>query len=58
MCVQLLSEKDRERILSPYKKVLKWVEDTKLATAPYFDEVHEVLFNVQKEMREKLGKTT
>ncbi|KAI7728094.1 hypothetical protein M8C21_030643 [Ambrosia artemisiifolia] len=39
---QLLSEELHDRILSPYKKVLQWVEDTKTATAPHFEEIHEV----------------
>ncbi|XP_074333889.1 glutathione S-transferase T1-like [Apium graveolens] len=33
-------ESDRNRILSPYKKVLQWIEDTRNATNPYFDELH------------------
>ena len=49
-----MSEKDYERILSPYKKVLQWIEDTKKATAPHFDEVHEFLFKAQKRIRERM----
>ncbi|PWA34112.1 S-crystallin, Glutathione S-transferase (GST) [Artemisia annua] len=44
MELELLDKKQHERILSPFKKVVKWVEDTRSATAPYFDEVHEKLF--------------
>nr|GEY80079.1 glutathione S-transferase T1-like [Tanacetum cinerariifolium] len=47
MELELLSEKDHERIFSPFKKVLKWVEDTKSATMPYFDEVHDKLFKAK-----------
>nr|XP_043607248.1 glutathione S-transferase T1-like [Erigeron canadensis] len=60
MELQLLSERDHERILSPYKKVSKWIEDTKKATAPYFDEIHQDLLIAQKGFREQLenlGKT-
>ncbi|EYU23489.1 hypothetical protein ABFS82_01G074200 [Erythranthe guttata] len=38
--LEFADEKDRERILSPHKKVLKWMEDTKKASAPYFEEIH------------------
>ncbi|KAK9079657.1 hypothetical protein SSX86_001330 [Deinandra increscens subsp. villosa] len=52
---QLLSEKDRDRILSPYVKVVKWVEDTKSAISPHFEEVHGVLFESQKRIREQMA---
>ncbi|KAI7728092.1 hypothetical protein M8C21_030641 [Ambrosia artemisiifolia] len=55
MQLELLSEKDRDRILSPYVKVLQWVEDTKRAISPYFDEVHELLFESQKRFREQMA---
>ncbi|KAF5772401.1 putative glutathione transferase [Helianthus annuus] len=61
MELELLSEELHDRILSPYKKVLQWVEDTKSATAPHFEEIHGVLFKTRKEFRElmaaKSGKT-
>lgn len=53
--IQFLSEKDRDRILNPYKKVLQWMEDTKSATAPHFDEVHGLLFKAQKKFRERMA---
>ncbi|PWA63766.1 glutathione S-transferase [Artemisia annua] len=53
MQLELLSKKDHDRILSPYKKVLQWIEDTKSVTAPHFDEVHGILFKVQKRIRER-----
>ncbi|CAH1451418.1 unnamed protein product [Lactuca virosa] len=56
MQLQLLSEKECERILSPFKKVVEWIEDTKKATAPHFDEVHEFLFKAQKRIRTESGK--
>nr|GEX56112.1 glutathione S-transferase T1-like [Tanacetum cinerariifolium] len=49
----LLSKKDRDQILSPYKKVVQWIEDTKGTTTPHFDEGHGVLFNVQKRIHEQ-----
>ncbi|KAI3822209.1 hypothetical protein L1987_09795 [Smallanthus sonchifolius] len=55
MQLELLSEKDYDRILSPYVKVIQWVEDTKSATAPHFDEVHELLFESQKRFREQMA---
>ncbi|KAF5772406.1 putative glutathione transferase [Helianthus annuus] len=51
----LLSEKDYDRILKPYKKVVQWIEDTKRATAPHFDEVHGILFKVQKRLRKRMA---
>ncbi|KAI7756833.1 hypothetical protein M8C21_022318 [Ambrosia artemisiifolia] len=54
MQLELLSEKERDRILGPFKKVVQWIEDTKIATAPHFDEVHGVLFNAQKRFRERM----
>ncbi|XP_076897566.1 glutathione S-transferase T1-like [Bidens hawaiensis] len=56
MELQLLPAEHHDRILSPYKKVLKWVEDTKNATAPYFEEYHGVLFKARDDMRELLAK--
>ncbi|XP_076897567.1 glutathione S-transferase T1-like [Bidens hawaiensis] len=55
MELQLLSAEHHDRILSPYKKVLKWVEDTKNATAPYFEEFHGVLFKAREEYRALLA---
>nr|GEY14645.1 glutathione S-transferase T1-like [Tanacetum cinerariifolium] len=40
VCEIIQLEKDHDRILSPYKKVVQWIEDTKGATTPHFDEVH------------------
>lgn len=55
MQLELLSEEDHDRILSPYKKVVQWMEDTKSATAPHFDEVHGILFKAQKGIRERMA---
>ncbi|KAI3830758.1 hypothetical protein MKX03_034276 [Papaver bracteatum] len=43
MQFEILLEKDRIRVLTPFKKVLKWIEDTRVATSPHFEEVHKVL---------------
>lgn len=47
MQLELVDEKDRERILGPHQRVVKWIDDTKNATRPHFDEAHSVLFKVQ-----------
>ncbi|XP_023552205.1 glutathione S-transferase T1-like [Cucurbita pepo subsp. pepo] len=58
MQLELLDEKDRSRILGPYQKVREWVENTKNAANPHFDEVHKLLFKLkatlQKQRSEKL----
>ncbi|KAJ6714479.1 GLUTATHIONE S-TRANSFERASE T1-RELATED [Salix viminalis] len=51
MQLEVLDEKDRSRILSPYKKVQQWMEDTKNATRPYFDEVHQILFKAKTKLQ-------
>ena len=52
MQLELLDEKDRERILGPHKKVKEWIESTRHATRPHFDEVHKVLYKVKEIIRE------
>ncbi|KAI3522560.1 hypothetical protein L1887_00437 [Cichorium endivia] len=54
MQLEVLSEKDYHRILDPYKRVKKWIDDVRSVTAPHFDEVHEYLFKSQKVYREKM----
>ncbi|EYU38357.1 hypothetical protein ABFS82_05G102200 [Erythranthe guttata] len=51
MQLELVDEKDRERIMGPHPKVLKWIDDTKKATRPHFDEVHSILFKVKEKMK-------
>ncbi|XP_016501229.1 glutathione S-transferase T1 [Nicotiana tabacum] len=48
MQLEFVDEKDRDRILSPHKNVLKWIDDVKSATAPHFDEIHATLFKVNE----------
>ncbi|XP_023752055.1 glutathione S-transferase T1 [Lactuca sativa] len=58
MQLQLLSDKDFDRILSPYKKVVEWIQDTISATAPHFHEVHGLLFKAQKRIRGQMATQT
>lgn len=60
MQLEVLDEKDRSRILSPYKKVLQWIEDTRTATNPHFVEVHNILYRAKKkfeQQRSRVAKT-
>ncbi|XP_065858258.1 glutathione S-transferase T1-like [Euphorbia lathyris] len=50
MQLEFLEEDVRKRILEPFKKVQQWIEDTKNATNPHFDEVHETLFQARATM--------
>ncbi|XP_011072471.1 glutathione S-transferase T1 [Sesamum indicum] len=69
MQLEVVDEKDRERILGPHQRVLKWIDDTKNATQPYFDEVHSILSKVKEKLKklqaergvsanESIGRTT
>ncbi|KAL7183005.1 hypothetical protein ACSBR1_041653 [Camellia fascicularis] len=53
MQLELLEEKDRDRILNPYKKVQQWIEDTKRATRPHFEEMHGILFKVKAKLQKQ-----
>ncbi|KAJ8766186.1 hypothetical protein K2173_021703 [Erythroxylum novogranatense] len=53
MQLEVLHEKDRYRLLGPHKKVQKWIEDTKSATRPHFDEVHKVIFLVKERLQKQ-----
>ncbi|PHT57906.1 Glutathione S-transferase T1 [Capsicum baccatum] len=48
MQLEVLDEKDCERIIGPYKRVLKWIDDTKNAMQPHFQEVHVILFKAKE----------
>lgn len=51
-----MDEKDIDRILGPRKKVQQWMEDTKNATKPHFEEIHGLLFETKGELqKERLG---
>ncbi|KAB5564494.1 hypothetical protein DKX38_004548 [Salix brachista] len=49
--IPFLGETDRNRILGPFKKIQRWIEDTKNATNPYFDEVHQSLFAAKAKLQ-------
>ncbi|CAH9144330.1 unnamed protein product [Cuscuta epithymum] len=53
MQLETLDDKDRESIISPYKKVLAWIDATKKATQPHFDEVHTALFKVKEKLKQQ-----
>ncbi|KAK4389297.1 Glutathione S-transferase T1 [Sesamum angolense] len=52
MQLEFADEEDRERILGPHKRILKWIEDTKNATAPYFDEIHSIMVPIREKLKE------
>ncbi|KAG8374927.1 hypothetical protein BUALT_Bualt10G0046500 [Buddleja alternifolia] len=52
MQLEMADEKDRDRILNPHKRVLKWIDDTKNATRPHFDEVHSTLYKVKEKLKQ------
>ncbi|KAH9775618.1 glutathione S-transferase T1 [Citrus sinensis] len=53
MELELLDEEDRTRLLGPHKKVQEWIESTRRATRPHFDEVHKVLFKVKENLQKQ-----
>ncbi|KAL0371780.1 UNVERIFIED_CONTAM: Glutathione S-transferase T1 [Sesamum calycinum] len=52
MQLEVADEKDRDRILCEHKRILKWIGDTKNATAPYFDEIHSILPSIKENLKE------
>ncbi|XP_057525445.1 glutathione S-transferase T1-like [Amaranthus tricolor] len=53
MQLEVLDEKDRATILSPYKKVQQWIEDTKTSTQPHFDDVNGILFRAKAKFQKQ-----
>ncbi|MCD7460879.1 Glutathione S-transferase theta-1 [Datura stramonium] len=53
MQLEVLDEKDHERIIGPYKRVLKWIDDTKNAMEPHFQEVHVILFKAKEKFHKQ-----
>lgn len=53
MQLELLGDKDRDRILAPHKRVQQWIEATKNAARPHFDEVHTILFRAKAKLQEQ-----
>ncbi|KDP25451.1 hypothetical protein JCGZ_20607 [Jatropha curcas] len=56
MQLEVLDEKDRNRILGPRRKVQQWIEDTRNATRPHFNEVHQILFKVKAKLEKQRSK--
>ncbi|KAI3468748.1 hypothetical protein Pfo_025411 [Paulownia fortunei] len=50
--LEVADENERGRILGPHKRILKWIEDTKNAAAPYFDEIHSIMLPVKEKLKE------
>lgn len=53
MQLEVVDEGDYARIISPFQKVQKWIEDTKKATSPHFEEVHSVLFRAKSKFQKQ-----
>ncbi|XP_073132889.1 glutathione S-transferase T1-like [Henckelia pumila] len=56
MQIVVVDEEDRGRILGPHKRILKWIEDVKNATEPYFDELHSIVLLVREKLKERRSK--
>ncbi|XP_050227960.1 glutathione S-transferase T1-like [Mercurialis annua] len=50
--LEVLDENDRNRILKPYPKVRKWIDDVKNATGPQFDEVHQTMHQFMNDLKQ------
>ncbi|KAK9716559.1 hypothetical protein RND81_06G241800 [Saponaria officinalis] len=57
MQLEILEEDDYNRILTPYKKVEEWVEATKIATQPHFEDVHAILFKAKAKFQKQRENT-
>ncbi|XP_015896161.2 glutathione S-transferase T1 [Ziziphus jujuba] len=53
MQLEVLDEKDHIDILGPHKKVQQWIENTRSATEPHFDEVHRLLYRAKERFQER-----
>ncbi|KAJ4957169.1 hypothetical protein NE237_013952 [Protea cynaroides] len=53
MQLEVLEEKQVDRLLGPHKKILQWIEDTRKATSPHFDEAHKILFKAKARYNKK-----
>ncbi|KAH7690703.1 Glutathione transferase protein [Dioscorea alata] len=51
MQLEILDEKDHERILGRHRKILEWVGNVKAATSPRFEEVHAVLYRLKAKLQ-------
>ena len=50
-----MDEKLQKLILDPYAKVRKWVEDTRKAIQPHFDEIHVAFFQMKEMIKKALA---
>ncbi|KAG1362652.1 glutathione S-transferase T1 [Cocos nucifera] len=55
MQLEVLYDKDRQRILGPHKKIPQWIDNVKYATNPHFEEVHEVLYKLKPRLHSRLA---
>ncbi|KAM3263359.1 glutathione S-transferase T1 [Capsicum annuum] len=53
MQLEGLDEKEHERILGPFKRVLKWLDDTKNAMAPHFEEVQSTVSKAKEKLQKQ-----
>ncbi|XP_020579119.1 glutathione S-transferase T1-like [Phalaenopsis equestris] len=53
MQFEVLPDNDRERILGPFLKIMQWIENVKIATNPYFEEAHNILYRFKAKQRSK-----
>ncbi|KAL3362276.1 hypothetical protein AABB24_014917 [Solanum stoloniferum] len=53
MSLEALDEKDRERILGPFKRVQRWLDDTKNVMAPHFEEVNSILYKIKENLQKQ-----
>ncbi|XP_057766958.1 glutathione S-transferase T1-like [Salvia miltiorrhiza] len=49
--LEAADENDRDRILSPHTRILKWVEDVKNITAPHFEEIHATIYSAREHLK-------
>ncbi|KAK1313441.1 Glutathione S-transferase T1 [Acorus calamus] len=52
MQLEVLDEKDRDRVLGPHKRILQWIEDLKTATSPHFEDIHVLLYTAKARLRD------
>ncbi|URE04739.1 Glutathione S-transferase [Musa troglodytarum] len=57
MQLEVVDEKDRDRILGPHPRILQWIENVKSATSPHFEEVHGFLYKVKARLHSRLANT-
>ncbi|CAN6476090.1 unnamed protein product [Victoria cruziana] len=53
MQLEVLGASERDRILGPFSKVKKWIENVKHSTYPHFEEVHALLYRAAEKYQGK-----